>query len=179
AAGGAGPARQTAASRARADARAAARPANQPTYLSGEGLASLARELEHLRTTVRPEVIARVKAARELGDLRENADYEYARKEQSFVEGRIQALEAMIRSSVLIDERPSVATAQLGSTVVIEVDGVRETYSIVGPAEADPAAGRISYVSPVGAALIGAHAGQEVTVQLPGRKVIYRVVEIA
>ena len=83
---------------------AAARPAAEPTYVSAEGLAKLTAELEELRVNVRPRVIARVKAARELGDLKENADYEYARKEQSFVEGRILSLEAMIKTSVLIDE---------------------------------------------------------------------------
>jgi len=157
---------------------AAARPAAEPTYISRDGLAKLSTELDDLRVNVRPQVIARVKAARELGDLKENADYEYARKEQSFVEGRILSLEAMIKTSVLIDESGGGGSARLGSTVVVDVDGDKDTYLLVGPAEADPVAGRISNLSPVGRALIGSRAGDEVTVQLPARSVLYRVLEV-
>ena len=96
------------------------RPTTAPTYVSRSGLDKLGAELEELRTTVRPQVIARVKAARELGDLKENADYEYARKEQSFVEGRIQTIEQMIKQSVIIDEAQASDVAQIGSTVVVE-----------------------------------------------------------
>jgi transcription elongation factor GreA len=158
---------------------AAARPAPAPTYVSRDGLQKLSDELDNLRVNVRPQVIARVKAARELGDLRENGDYEYARKEQSFVEGRILALEQMIKTSVLIVDEPATGAAQLGSTVVVEVGGERETYVLVGPAEANPVTGRISNASPVGRALVGARAGDEVTVQLPSSSVVYRVVEVA
>ncbi len=157
---------------------AAARPAVEPTYVSADGLAKLNAELEELRINVRPQVIARVKAARELGDLKENADYEYARKEQSFVEGRILSLEAMIKTSVIIDESGGGGSARLGSTVLVDIDGDKETYLLVGPAEADPVAGRISNLSPVGRALIGSRAGDEVAVQLPARSVTYRVLEV-
>ena len=119
-----------------------------------------------------------MKAARELGDLKENADYEYARKEQSFVEGRILSLEAMIKTSEIIDGSGGGGSARLGSTVVVDVDGDKDTYLLVGPAEADPVAGRISNLSPVGRALIGSRAGDEVTVQLPARSVTYRVLEV-
>ena len=157
---------------------AAARPAAEPTYVSAEGLAKLTAELEDLRVNVRPGVIARVKAARELGDLKENADYEYARKEQSFVEGRILSLEAMIKNSEIIDESGGGGSARLGSTVLVDIEGDKETYLLVGPAEADPVAGRISNQSPVGRALIGSRAGDEVAVQLPARSVTYRVIEV-
>lgn len=154
------------------------RPASEPTYLSQEGLDRLASELENLRTNVRPEVILRVKTARELGDLKENGDYEYARKEQSFVEGRIQAIEALIRTGVVVADAPTTEGARLGSTVVIETDGDKQTYVLVGSAEADASAGRISNVSPVGRALLGARAGDEVTVQLPNATVSYQVREV-
>ena len=154
------------------------RRASEPTYLSQEGLDRLASELENLRTNVRPEVILRVKTARELGDLKENGDYEYARKEQSFVEGRIQALEALIRTGVVVADVPTTEGARLGSTVVIETDGDEQTYVLVGSAEADASAGRISNVSPVGRALLGARAGDEVTVQLPNGSVRYQVREV-
>jgi transcription elongation factor GreA len=154
------------------------RPAPEPTYVSRDGLSNLTAELDQLRGTVRPQVIARVKAARELGDLKENADYEYARKEQSFVEGRIQTIEQMIKTSVLIDETATTDAARIGSTVVVETAGKEATYLLVGPAEADPGSGRISHVSPVGRALIGARPGDEVVVQLPSGSVGYRVLEV-
>jgi transcription elongation factor GreA len=158
---------------------AVAKPQAAPTYLSAEGLERLTTELDHLRTTVRPEVIARVKSARELGDLRENGDYEYARKEQSFVEGRIQALEALVRTGVVMEESSDVSgAAQLGSTVVVESDGEQQTFVLVGSAEANAAAGRISNVSPVGRALMGARAGDEVVVALPAGSVAYSVIEV-
>ncbi len=161
--------------RSRATAAVASKPAPEPTYLSADGVDQLTAELEQLRTTVRPEVIARVKAARELGDLRENGDYEAARKEQSFVEGRIQTLEALLRSSRVIETDVPTDAVRPGSTVEVEFDGQSETYVLVGSSEADPARGRLSYQSPVGQALLGRRAGDEITVQLPGARQVYRV----
>lgn len=165
--------------RSRSAATVTSKPTPEPTYLSAEGVTQLTAELEQLRTTVRPEVIARVKAARELGDLRENGDYEAARKEQSFVEGRIQTLEALLRSSRVIDTDEPTDTIRPGSTVEVEFDGQSETYVLVGSSEADPAHGRLSYQSPVGQALIGRRAGDEITVQLPGTSQIYRIRSVA
>ncbi len=127
---------------------------------------------------MRPLFIARFKAARELGDLRENADYEYARKEQSFVEGRIQALEQLIRTAVVIEQPGQSDVIRLGSTVEVESEGESQTYVIVGSSEANPVAGRLSHVSPVGRALVGARAGDEVVVELPVGSITYRVVEV-
>ncbi|CAN5641709.1 hypothetical protein BH23CHL7_BH23CHL7_00950 [soil metagenome] len=176
------PTRSTAGARKPAAPRArkvvAGKPAAEPTYVSAEGLENLTTELEQLRMVTRPEVITRVAAARALGDLRENADYEYARKEQSFVEGRIQALEQMLKTSSIIEAPAAGDRAHLGSTVVVETDGVEATYLLVGPTEADPAAGKISYVSPVGRALMGARADDEVSVELPSTRVLYRVREV-
>jgi len=166
------------ATRRAAAASADSRPAPDPTYVSQDGLDQLAAELEHLRTEVRPQVIARVKAARELGDLRENADYDYARKEQSFVEGRIQTLEALLKTSVVVDGGGSAGAVAVGSTVVVESDGEQQTYVVVGSSEADPSAGRISYGSPVGRALLGKRAGDGVTAQLPSRSVSLRILEV-
>jgi len=157
---------------------AGSRPVPDPTYVSQAGLDQLTQELEQLRTEVRPQVIARVKAAREHGDLKENAEYEYARKEQSFTEGRIQTLEALLKSSVVVDAAGSAGVVAVGSTVVVESDGEQQTYVVVGSTEADPAAGRISYGSPVGRALLGRHVGDEVTAQLPSRSLTYRILEV-
>jgi transcription elongation factor GreA len=150
----------------------------QPTHLTADGLAALRTELERLREVERPQVVDRIKHARELGDLRENADYEAARNEQSFLEGRIQELERRLRTAVVIrsEARTSVA---LGSRVRYEVDGSSGELTIVGSTEADPATGRISAASPVGRALLGRRAGDEVTVTTPAAEMHYRIVEVA
>jgi transcription elongation factor GreA len=138
----------------------------EPVHLTAEALDRTRLELDELTRVKRPEVVARIKSARELGDLRENADYHAAREEQSFLEGRILALEDRLRRAVVVDE----ATGQrvvLGSSVTVEHEGETLAYTIVGSAEADPAAGRISMVSPVGAALMGARTGDRVTVRTP------------
>jgi transcription elongation factor GreA len=154
------------------------RPAAEPAYVSQDGLDRLHEELAELRTGVRPGVIERVKAARELGDLRENAEYESARKEQSFVEGRIQTLEALLKAAVVVDAPVAPDAAGVGSTVVVEADGEQQSFVLVGSSEADPGAGRISYSSPVGAALLGRRPGDEVTVPLPRGEIRYRIREI-
>jgi transcription elongation factor GreA len=150
-----------------------------PTHLTAEGLAALQDELETLTTRRRPEVIARIKAARELGDLSENADYEAARKEQSFLEGRVQQLEQMIKSAVIIETEGTGSVVVLGSTVVIETDRHgQETFTIVGSAEADAAAGRISFTSPIGRALMGRRAGETVRVHVPAGMLDYTVTKV-
>ncbi len=171
---------RAASSRARVTSpKAAPRPANAPpaAQLTASGLATLQQELQELTTVRRPEVILRVKQARELGDLRENADYEAARREQSFLEGRVQKIEQTLRNAVVITTRDS-GMVHLGSRVDVEVEGERSTLHLVGPSEADPLEGRISDASPVGRALVGRRAGDEVVVQAPGRQVRYRVIEV-
>jgi transcription elongation factor GreA len=153
-------------------------PADPPTHVTADGLAALEAELEDLRTVQRPQVILRVKGARELGDLRENADYEAARNEQSFLEGRIRTLEQMIRSAVVIGN-DRTGEVMLGSTVRVGIDGEEQDFHIVGSTEADPVSGRISNASPVGRALMGHRAGDEVTAQLPGRQITYRIIEVS
>jgi transcription elongation factor GreA len=135
-------------------------------------------ELDDLTRVQRPQVVARIKSARELGDLKENSDYQAAREEQSFLEGRVRLLEDRLRYAVIMDEGPSNRVT-LGSLVIVEHDGDELTYSIVGTTEADPAAGRISTSSPVGAALVGTGVGDEVQVRTPRGAVSYRVVKIS
>jgi transcription elongation factor GreA len=152
---------------------------NKPTYLSREGEAALREELELLVNVRRTEVAARIHDAKEHGDLSENAEYEEAKNEQAFVEGRIQTLEGMLKTAVIIDNSGSEHVA-LGSVVVVEsLDGT-ETFTIVGSAEARPAQGRISNESPVGRALLGKKAGDSATVKLPnGTDVIYTIASIS
>jgi transcription elongation factor GreA len=155
-------------------------PAKDPIHLTAEGLAALHSELDELTDRRRPEVISRIKAARELGDLSENADYDAARKEQSFLEGRVQQLEQMIKYAVMIEASSEGGTeVVLGSTVVIETDRHgEETFTIVGSAEADATAGKISFTSPIGRALLGRHPGETVRVQVPAGTLDYKVVAV-
>jgi transcription elongation factor GreA len=148
------------------------------TMVTAAGLKALQVELVELTTVRRPEVILRVKSARELGDLRENADYEAARNEQSFLEGRIRDLEQMLKTAVVI-QTIDATSISIGSRVVVDAEGARVSLHIVGSAEADPARGRISDVSPVGKALLGHRAGDEVVIHTPGNDIHYRVVEVA
>jgi transcription elongation factor GreA len=157
------------------------RPPNETTWVSADGLARLRAEHVELTELRRPEVIARIKSAKELGDLKENADYTAAREEQSFLEGRIAAIEQTLREATVIDDRSAIDgdRVTIGSTVTVSAeDGSPSTFTIVGSTEADPAAGRISNVSPVGRALLGRRAGDEVAVATPRGEARYRILEI-
>ena len=164
-------------STARTTTRARSGTAPEPVQLSQGAHDRLVAELDDLTGAKRREVVARIKAARELGDLRENADYTAAREEQSFLEGRVQALEDRLRRAVVVDERAS-GRVVIGSIVKVETDGDELVYTIVGSAEANPAAGRLSSVSPVGSALLGSLPGAEVDVRTPRGTVRYRVVSV-
>ena len=124
-------------------------------------------------------MIARIRTAKELGDLKENADYSAAREEQSFLEGRVQTLEARLRNAVIVDAPARGARVGLGSRVTIEQDGETVTYTIVGASESDPTVGRISSASPVGRALMGRDVDDSVVVRTPAGDRHYRIVAIA
>jgi len=159
-----------------------AKPEPEPTWISADGLARLRAEHEELTTIRRPEVIARIKAAKELGDLKENSDYTAAREEQSFLEGRIAQIEATLRTARVIATNAAEADGRigLGATVTIEDEaGTQSTFRVVGSAEADPANGRISNVSPVGRAILGRAAGETVEISAPRGTVRYRIVSVA
>ena len=151
---------------------------NKPAYLSQEGLDKLRDELAEMVTVRRAEVAARIQEAKEHGDITENAEYEDAKNEQAFVEGRIQTLEALIKNAVLIDENHSTDHVQIGSTVSVESEDGKETFTIVGSAEAKPAEGRISNESPVGRSLLGRKKGEKVVVKVPAGDFTYKIVGI-
>ncbi|HEY8641404.1 MAG TPA: transcription elongation factor GreA [Candidatus Dormibacteraeota bacterium] len=133
--------------------------------ITAAGLAEVKRELDDLVQHRRPEIVSKIKAAREHGDLSENFEYHSARNEQSFIEGRIQELEAIVRNHKLIQQHASTGRVELLSTVHFSEDGgPEESYQLVGPAEADPKAGRVSHESAVGKALLGRQVGDEVEV---------------
>ena len=151
--------------------------APEPMQMSQGAVNRMTAELDELTRVKRREVVARIKSAREHGDLKENAEYHAAREEQSFLEGRVMALEDRLRRAVVIDEA-ATGKVIVGSTVTVEIGGDEVRYMIVGSAEADPAAGRLSMVSPVGAALLGAVAGAEVQVRTPRGSVSYKVLTV-
>ena len=145
------------------------------------GKEKLEQELEHLKTVVRKEVVERIKIARSFGDLSENSEYDAAKDEQAFVEGRITTIENMIRNARIISEDElSKDTVSLGNSVTfVELpEGDEETYTIVGSAEADPFEGKISNDSPIAKSLIGRKVGDQVTVQTPGGEMKVKIIEI-
>lgn len=147
--------------------------------MTKEGKEKLEQELEYLKSVKRKEVVERIKIARSFGDLSENSEYDSAKEEQAFVEGRIGTIEAMIRNAEIIEEDNSNVVS-LGKTVVfIELpDGEEETYTIVGSAEADPFEGKISNDSPIAKSLLGKEVGDEVIVQTPGGEMKVKIVSI-
>jgi len=152
---------------------------NKPTYLSRDGLEKLRAELEEMVNVRRPEVATRIHDAKEHGDLTENAEYEDAKNEQAFVEGRIQTLEVLIKNATIIDENHSNEHVQIGSTVVVKSADGEERFTIVGSTEARPGEGRISNESPVGRALLGRKKGEKVVVRVPAGDFSYTIVNIS
>lgn len=151
---------------------------SKPVVLSPEGLAKLQDELEYLRTTKRKEVADRLREARSYGDLSENSEYDDARNEQAFVEGRITLLENTLRNAVIVDDEAG-PTIGIGSTVVLkdlEYGDLLE-YKIVGTVEADPAQNKISNESPVGRAIMGKSKGAVVEVEAPIGAIKYEIVD--
>ena len=151
------------------------------TFLTREGYRKLQDELDNLRTYKRQEIADRLHDAMDGGELIENAEYEAAKNEQAFVEGRIKELEILLATARVIDEKPaSVESAQVGSTVTIqEEDSEAEVYTIVGAAEANPSAGRVSNESPLGKALLGHKVGDRVQVDAPAGPFSVSILKVA
>ncbi len=144
---------------------------DEQQFLTAEGAAELREELDDLINVKRPQLAERLRDAISQGDLSENADYSDAKEQQAFLEGRIQYLENLLRSAVIIDGNDAGAPleVQVGTEVTIQAEGEpEETYRIVGAAEADPRNGKISNESPIGSALLGHRKGDLVRVQTPG-----------
>lgn len=150
-------------------------------YLTKEGLEELKSEFEELKNVKRPEVVTRVSDARNQGDLSENAEYSAARDELSFIDGRIDELEEILKHVVLIkpeDTSTHGGGVGLGSEVSLKIDGKEEVYKVVGEWEADPTEKKISHESPLGKALLGKKVGETVEVSAPAGKVVYTVVSV-
>jgi transcription elongation factor GreA len=149
-------------------------------YLTPEGKERFAAELRELQTVRRHEVEERIRRAKEFSDTVDNAEYDEAKTEQAFVEGRIQDLERMLSSARMIEEPARADYVRMGSHVrIVDGDGEEQTYYLVGSQEADPRKGLISNESPIGRALIGKRAGEEVTVVAPGGSFDIKVLAIS
>ncbi len=150
-------------------------------YFSPEGLAKLKKELEYLKNIKRKEVAERLKKAAAYGDLSENADYQDAKEEQAFVEGRILELEKTIKSAVVDSGKREKNVVQIGSTVILTKEGKnssKEKFTIVGGGEADPLNGKISLDSPLGKALLNQSEGTTIEVKTPQGKIKYQISKI-
>ncbi len=147
--------------------------------MTSEGLVKLRTELQDLTEVRRPEIIGRIKGAKELGDLSENAEYSAAKEEQSFIEGRIQEVEEIIKHAKIAEGASSQnGTIGIGSTVKVSVDGEADEFEVVGPTESDPTKGKISIDSPVGKALLGRKAKDTVSVETPDGKIQYKIISV-
>lgn len=149
-------------------------------YLTSEGAARLKIELEQLKGPARDAIAQRLRAAVQMGDLSENADYHKAKEDQGFLEGRIQELEYLLQNATIIEKngtKPEIV--DIGAHITIQEDSYPpETYHLVGAKEADPRNGRISNESPIGKALLGHRTGDEVLVETPNGKIHLRIIAI-
>jgi len=149
-------------------------------YLTKEGLEELKKERGELVNVKRPDVLERVSQARSLGDLSENAEYVAAREELSFIDGRIDELEELLKQVSIISEDPknSSHVVKLGSKVTVNVKGKKESFMVVGEWEADPMEKKISHESPLGKALLGKKVGEKVEVEAPAGKIHYAIISV-
>ena len=152
----------------------------QPIYLTREGMEKLQAELEHLRTTRRHEVAASIQQSRERGGTVSNAEYEEAKNELAFTEGRIQTLDNMISNAIIIEENRGAADAvDVGAKVTVQnLEGKSYQYTITGSAESDPSQGKISNVSPIGRSLLGKRVGEVTEVSAPSGKIKLEIIAI-
>ena len=154
---------------------------NRPVYLTREGFEAIEQELQHLKGVRRQEIAERLHNALGEGELIENAELEEARREQSYVEGRILGLEEQLRKATLIDTLIRTEDiVSIGSRVKVQEDGesTAEDYFVVGSAEADPRNGRISNESPLGLALLGKRVGDKAVVQAPAGDIVFKVIAL-
>ena len=148
--------------------------------ITQEGLEKLKKELDELKNVRRPDIISRIKVAKDLGDLSENAEYTAAKEEQSFIEGRVQELEQTIKNAKVAENgnHDPKQPVNVGRFVEVEIEGDKDKFEIVGPAESDPTNGKISSDSPVGKSLMGRLTGEKVTVQTPDGQVVYKILSV-
>jgi transcription elongation factor GreA len=154
--------------------------AQKEIRITKEGLADLEQELQHLVMVRRPEVAEKIKRAREMGGTENNAEYDDAKNDQAFVEGRILMLENIVKNAVAIESPVLPDIVELGNKVLIQnQDGKIEQYTIVGSTESNPVEGKISNESPVGRALLGKKIGDSIEVNTPAGVFMLKIIEIS
>jgi transcription elongation factor GreA len=146
-------------------------------YLSPEGHEKLQNELQELKTVRRRETADKIETAKALGDLSENAEYQEAKTEMAFIEGRIREIEEILKNVSIIEDGGS-DIIRVGSTIEAEIKGEKRQFKIVGSNEADPIKGFISNESPLGSAFIGHEAGDDVEVETPGGNQSYTILGV-
>lgn len=154
--------------------------ATEETYLTRQGEYELRQELRQLIETRRPALAQKLKEAVAQGDLKENADYHDAKEQLGFIEGRVQHIENILQTAIIVDEGGPGGEVRIGSTVIIQEDGTdeNEEYRIVGSAEANPRDRKISRKSPIGSALLGKRKGSNVKVRTPDGDIKFRIIDI-
>ena len=150
----------------------------QQTYLSQEGIETLKKELQKLKTKKRQEITKRLQEAKDLGDLSENAEYFEAKEAQSFNENRIVELEKLLKNAVVIETSSKEDIVRVGSTIEVKSNNGAEIFNIVGSAEAEPQERKISNESPLGRAFLGRKIGDEIEVKTPGGITKYKIIKI-
>ncbi len=152
---------------------------NKEIYLTPDGAKKIRDELDLLRGPQRLEIAQRLRHAVEMGDLTENADYLSAKEDQAFLEGRILELETILRKAIIVEKNETNGVVNIGNSVVVEEeDGNKRNFTLVGVREADSRQGRISYVSPIGKALLGKAVGDTINVDTPSGKIILKILTI-
>ncbi|MBI2473569.1 transcription elongation factor GreA [Candidatus Uhrbacteria bacterium] len=148
------------------------------TYLSAEALEQMKIELEDRKKIIRREISEKILHAKEMGDLSENFEYQTAKEEQALNETRIMEIESIIHDVVLVESSQGAHSIDLGTTFIVETEGNKKTYSLVGSNEANPLEGKISNESPIGMAFLGHKKGDKVEFQAPSGMIKYTIVDI-
>jgi transcription elongation factor GreA len=152
--------------------------ANNKIQLTKEGLLELKNELDELKEVKRPKLVERLSNARMQGDLAENSDYQAARDELEFLDGRIDELQYVVKNAEVATGSSNGSGVYLGTKVTVKTNGSTHTFHIVGEWEADPAEKKISHTSPLGQALVGRKVGEKVEVEAPAGKITYEILKI-
>jgi len=154
---------------------------NKDIYISKDGLKKIKEEMNDLTSIKKKEVAARIKTAKEFGDLSENSEYDDAKNEQAFMEGRISEIEHILKNAKIIEDIAcrTTDTVCVGHTVVVDLEGGEAKFKIVGSYEADPEMGLISNESPIGEALLGKKKGEEISVKVPAGEMRYKIKKIS
>jgi len=150
---------------------------NETSFLTPEGKIKLEEELKELKNVTRKEISEKIELAKEHGDLSENAEYQEARNEQAFAEGRILEIESILKNATVVQNEGG-GSVQVGSAVILEVNGKETNFTLVGSHEGDPAKGLLSCDSPIGQAILLKKAGDSVEVETPRGLLLYKIVKV-